>query len=156
MNDRLGDGEMRRRGQKGGSNDKKARVGERGGCLGSAFIPPREDPLPGMWTAALLHTGWQQRPPCALAGKTSWEGRTHIFILLCAALSVALSSHPHSLRFLPLFMLLDLCLFPSPPSAFLLDLLKRIISHHREFCSYFVLFPSKSISATVLCVQRLD
>lgn len=95
-------------------------------------------------------------PPCALARKMSWEGWTHVFILLCGALSPASPSPPRSLRFLSLYLLLDLYLFPSPPSAFLLDLFKRIISHHHEFCSYFVLFPSKSISAFVLCVQRLD
>lgn len=153
MNDRLGDGEMRRRGQKGGSDDKKARVGERGGCLGSAFIPPTESPSLGWGPLPCSTQGDGHDLPARLP---LWGGRTRVFILLCAALSEASSSPPHSLPFLPLFLRLDLCLFPSPPSAFLLDLFKRIISHHHEFCSYFVLFPSKSISASVLCVQRLD
>lgn len=51
MNDRLADGELRWRGRKGVKNEK-ARMKERGGCLGSILNHYSEDSLPERWNHA--------------------------------------------------------------------------------------------------------
>lgn len=121
-----------------------------GGCLESTFIRPREDPPPrdvDRYPASHMVTAMTS---LCISEEDELGG---LSVPLCHRLCL----HPHVLSiFCHYFVLLDLYLFPSPPSVFLRDLFKGIISHHHEFCSYFVLFPSKSISVSVLCVQRLD
>lgn len=134
----------------GGGGRKEGQMIRRqkeGVALGLHSSIPERTPSLGCGPLPCFTHGW---PLCALARKTSWEGslcRSVIGFAFTPALS------PFFCRY---FVLLDLYLFPSPPSAFFWDLFKGIVSHHHEFCSYFVLFPSKSISASVLCVQRLD